>query len=143
MLGDAEETIPTTEEAATIGASTDHDADNALNAERTEDPQLGEGMDAESTPCTTVTDVPEDDIYNGACWKVVRNKRRARNAAALEASIPKTASEHPLTEPRPRGAKRLPPLPFRDEKVILRPLGGLRLTGPDQPWPPRSGLLPE
>lgn len=131
MLGDAEETIPTTEEAATIGASTDHDADNALNAERTEDPQLGEGMDAESTPCTTVTDVPEDDIYNGACWKVVRNKRRARNAAALEASIPKTASEHPLTEPRPRGAKRLPPLPFRDEKVILRPLGGLRLSD----WP--------
>ncbi|KAH6930025.1 hypothetical protein HPB50_008096 [Hyalomma asiaticum] len=62
MLSNAEETLPTTEKAATIGASTDHDADSALNAERTEDPQLGEGMDAESTPCTTITDMPEHDI---------------------------------------------------------------------------------
>ncbi|KAH6921100.1 hypothetical protein HPB50_027917 [Hyalomma asiaticum] len=132
-------TVPTTDKAATIEASTDHEADSALNAERTEDPQLGEGMDAESTPRTTVVDMPEDDIYNGACWKVVRNKRRARNAAALEASIPKTASEHPLTEPRPRRAKRLPPLPFRDEKVILRPLGGLRLG--DWPRPTLATMI--
>ncbi|KAH6930600.1 hypothetical protein HPB50_015172 [Hyalomma asiaticum] len=102
MLSNAEETLETTYKAATIVASTDHDADSTLSAERTEDPLLGEGIDAESPPCTTVTDMPEeDDIYNWCLWMVAP------------------------------WANRLPSLSFRDEKVILHPLGGLRLGD----WP--------
>ncbi|KAH7967163.1 hypothetical protein HPB49_023283 [Dermacentor silvarum] len=89
-------------------------------------------MDEDTTPLAIDTDTIEDEAYNGACWKVVRNKRRARNAAAYEtASLRQNASEHPSAEPKQSGPKRLPPLPLRDEKVILRPLGGLRLDK----WP--------
>ncbi|KAH7986237.1 hypothetical protein HPB52_025113 [Rhipicephalus sanguineus] len=74
-------------------------------------------MDEDSAAFNTVTDATEDDAYNGACWKAVRNKRRARNAAALEvASLLKIDSENPLAKPSPSGTKLLPPLPFRDEK---------------------------
>ncbi|KAL3242127.1 hypothetical protein MRX96_021492 [Rhipicephalus microplus] len=70
----------------------------------------------------------EEDGYNGACWKVVRNKRRACNDAALEAASPFPAdSENPQVKPRPSAAMHLPPLPFIDYKVVLRPPGGLRL----------------
>ncbi|KAH7976917.1 hypothetical protein HPB52_021494 [Rhipicephalus sanguineus] len=132
MLSDTEETLTATDKAATIGSSTDHNTASIPTAERTNDPQLGEGMDEDSAAFNTVTDATEDDAYNGACWKVVRNKRRARNAAAPEAaSLLKTDSENPLTKPRPSGTTRLPPLPFGDEKVVLRPLGGLRLDK----WP--------
>ncbi|KAH7973960.1 hypothetical protein HPB49_007903 [Dermacentor silvarum] len=89
-------------------------------------------MDEDTPPLAIDTDTIEDEAYNGACWKVVRNKRRARNAAAHEtASLCQNASEHPSAEPKQSGPKRLPPLPLRDEKVILRPLGGLRLDK----WP--------
>ncbi|KAH7969550.1 hypothetical protein HPB52_019382 [Rhipicephalus sanguineus] len=132
MLSDTEETLTATDKAATIGSSTDHNTASIPTAERTNDPQLGEGMDEHSAAFNTVMDATEDDAYNGACWKVVRNKRRARNAAALEAaSLLKTDSDNPLTKPRPSGTTRLLPLPFRDEKVVLRPLGGLRLDK----WP--------
>ncbi|KAH7967740.1 hypothetical protein HPB52_002093 [Rhipicephalus sanguineus] len=132
MLSDTEETLTATDKAATIGSSTYHNTASIPTAERTNDPQLGEVMDEDSAAFNTVTDATEDNAYSGACWKVVRNKRRARNAAALEAaSLLKTDSENPLTKPRPSWTKRLPPLPFRDEKVVLRPLGSLRL---DQ-WP--------
>ncbi|KAH7940237.1 hypothetical protein HPB52_022557 [Rhipicephalus sanguineus] len=127
VLSDTEETLTATDKAATIGSSTDHNTASIPTAQRMNDPQVGEGMDEDSAAFNTVTDATEDDAYNDACWK-----RRARNAAALgAASLLKTDSENPLTKPRPSGTKRLPPLPFRDEKVVLRPLGGLRL---DQ-WP--------
>ncbi|KAL1470224.1 hypothetical protein MTO96_024503 [Rhipicephalus appendiculatus] len=132
MLSDAEETLTATDKAGAIGSSTDPNAVSLPVTEHKNDPQLGEGMDEDSNASTIVTDKAEEDVYDGACWKVVRTKRRARNAAALEAASPLTTDlENPLTKPRPSVAKRLPPLPFRDEKVILRPLGGLRL---DQ-WP--------
>ncbi|KAL1466305.1 hypothetical protein MTO96_042834 [Rhipicephalus appendiculatus] len=132
MLSDAEETLTDTDKAGAIGSSTDPNAASLPATEHKNDPQLGEGMDEDSNASTIVTDKAEEDAYNGACWKVVRTKRRARNAAALEAASPlATDLDNPLTKPRPSVAKRLPPLPFRDEKVVLRPLGGLRL---DQ-WP--------
>ncbi|KAL1442427.1 hypothetical protein MTO96_046424 [Rhipicephalus appendiculatus] len=128
MLSDAEERLTDTDKAGAIGSSTDPNAASLPVTEHKNDPQLGEGMDEDSNASTIVTDTAEEDAYNGACWKVVRTKRRARNAAALEAASPLTIDlENPLTKPRPSVAKRLPPLPFRDEKVVLRPLRGLRL----------------
>ncbi|KAH7958686.1 hypothetical protein HPB49_004295 [Dermacentor silvarum] len=132
MLSNAEETLTTDDKPATIGALSDRDAASVPITEQTNDSPPGEDMDEDTTPLAIDTDTTEDEAYNGACWKVVRNKRRARNAAAHEtASLRQNASEHPSAEPKQSGPKRLPPLPLRDEKVILRPLGGLRLDK----WP--------
>ncbi|KAH7971497.1 hypothetical protein HPB49_025113 [Dermacentor silvarum] len=132
MLSNAEETLTTDDKPATIGALSDRDAASVPITEQTNDSPPGEDMDEDTTPLAIDTDTIEDEAYNGACWKVVRNKRRARNAAAHEtASLRQNASEHPSAEPKQSGPKRLPPLPLRDEKVILRPLGGLRLDK----WP--------
>ncbi|KAL1474571.1 hypothetical protein MTO96_020558 [Rhipicephalus appendiculatus] len=129
---DAEETLTDTDKAGAIGSSTDPNAASLPVTEHKNDPQLGEGMAEDSNAFTIATDTAQEDAYNGACRKLVRTKRRARNAAALEAASPLTTySENPFTKPRLSVAKRLPPLPFRDEKAVLRPLGGLRL---DQ-WP--------
>ncbi|KAL3189779.1 hypothetical protein MRX96_020808 [Rhipicephalus microplus] len=80
---------------------------------------------------TTFNDVPnaaEEDAYNDACLKLVRNKRRAHNAAALEEALPLlTDSENPQAKPRQSVAQRLPSLLFRDENVVLRQLRRLRL----------------
>ncbi|KAH7933006.1 hypothetical protein HPB49_006499 [Dermacentor silvarum] len=128
MLSNAEETLTTDDKPATIGAL----SDRVPITEQTNDSPPGEDMDEDTPPLAIDTDTIEDEAYNGACWKVVRNKRRARNAAAHEtASLRQNASEHPSAEPKQSGPKRLPPLPLRDEKVILRPLGGLRLDK----WP--------
>ncbi|KAL3198990.1 hypothetical protein MRX96_044167 [Rhipicephalus microplus] len=95
---------------------------------RTNDQPHRKGIDEDSTAFNNVPNTAEEDAYNVACWKVVRNKRLARNAAALEAASPlPTDSENPRAEPRPSVAHRLPPLPFRYEKLVLRPFGGLRL----------------
>ncbi|KAL3182209.1 hypothetical protein MRX96_007416 [Rhipicephalus microplus] len=76
----------------------------------------------------TSLNTEEEDAYNDACLKVVCSKRRARNAAALEAASPlPTDLENPQAKPRPSAAQRLPPLLFRDETVVLRTLGGLIL----------------
>ncbi|KAL1473408.1 hypothetical protein MTO96_022110 [Rhipicephalus appendiculatus] len=132
MLSDAEETLTDTDKAGAVGSSTDPNAASLPVTEHKNDPQFGEGMDEDSNASTIVTHTAEEDAYNGACWKVARTKRRARNAAALEAASPLTTDlKNPLTKPRPSVAKRLPSLPFRDEKVVLRPLGGLRL----EQWP--------
>ncbi|KAH7940661.1 hypothetical protein HPB49_026121 [Dermacentor silvarum] len=132
MLSNAEETLTTDDKPAAIGALSDRDAASVPITEQTNDSPPGEDMDEDTTPLAIDTDTIEDEAYNGACWKVVRNKRRARNAAAYEtASLRQNASEHPSAEPKQSGPKRLPPLPLRDEKVILRPLGGLRLDK----WP--------
>ncbi|KAH7959724.1 hypothetical protein HPB49_013314 [Dermacentor silvarum] len=132
MLSNAEETLTTDDKPAAIGALSDRDAASVPFTEQTNDSPPGEDMDEDTTPLAIDTDTIEDEAYNGACWKVVRNKRRARNAAAYEtASLRQNASEHPSAEPKQSGPKRLPPLPLRDEKVILRPLGGLRLDK----WP--------
>ncbi|KAL1466259.1 hypothetical protein MTO96_026798 [Rhipicephalus appendiculatus] len=132
MLSDAQETLTDTDKAGAIGASTDPNAASLPATEQKNDPQLGEGTDEDSTTFTLVQDTAEEDAYNGACWKVARNKRCAHIAAALEAASPLTTdSENTLTKRRPCAAERLPPRPRRDEKVVLRPLGGLRL---DQ-WP--------
>ncbi|KAH7941976.1 hypothetical protein HPB49_019089 [Dermacentor silvarum] len=132
MLSNAEETLTTEDKPATIGALSDRDAASVPITEQTNDSPPGEDMDEDTTPLAIDTDTIEDVAYNGACWKVVRNKRRARNAAAHEtASLRQNASEHPSAEPKQSGPKRLPPLPLRDEKVILRPHGGLRLDK----WP--------
>ncbi|XP_049528900.1 uncharacterized protein LOC125947768 [Dermacentor silvarum] len=132
MLSNAEETLTTDDKPATIGALSDRDAASVPITEQTNDSPPGEDMDEDTPPLAIDTDTIEDGAYNGACWKVVRNKRRARNAAAHEtASLRQNASEHPSAEPKQSGPKRLPPLPLRDEKVIVRPLGGLRLDK----WP--------
>ncbi|KAH7967499.1 hypothetical protein HPB49_025254 [Dermacentor silvarum] len=132
MLSNAEETLTTDDKPATIGALSDRDAASVPITEQTNDSPPGEDMDEDTPPLAIDTDTIEDEAYNGACWKVVRNKRRARNAAAHEtASLRQNASEHPSAEPKQSGPKRLPPLPLRDEKVILRPLGDLRLDK----WP--------
>ncbi|KAH7937267.1 hypothetical protein HPB49_009877 [Dermacentor silvarum] len=124
--------LPDTSGVTLIGALSDRDAASVPITEQTNDSPPGEDMDEDTTPLAIDTDTIEDEAYNGACWKVVRNKRRARNAAAYEtASLRQNASEHPSAEPKQSGPKRLPPLPLRDEKVILRPLGGLRLDK----WP--------
>ncbi|KAL3169456.1 hypothetical protein MRX96_045509 [Rhipicephalus microplus] len=102
-------------------------------------------MDEGFTTLTDVSNTVEEDAYNGACLKVVCNKRGARNATALEAvsSLP-TDSENSQAKPRLSAAKHLPALQFRDEKVVLHPLDATnRIYVPDQPWPPRSELLPE
>ncbi|KAL3189151.1 hypothetical protein MRX96_003286 [Rhipicephalus microplus] len=85
-------------------------------------------MDQDSAAFNDVPNKEEEDAYNGACWKVVRNMRRARNTAALEEASPlPTDSENLMAKARLSVAQRLPPLPSRDEKVVLYPLGGLRL----------------
>ncbi|KAH8019934.1 hypothetical protein HPB51_023576 [Rhipicephalus microplus] len=79
-------------------------------------------MNEDSTAFNDVPNTAKGGAYNGACWKVVRNKRRARNAAALEAAAPlQTDSENPQAKPRPSATQRLPPLPFRDEKTSPSP----------------------
>ncbi|KAL3236808.1 hypothetical protein MRX96_022214 [Rhipicephalus microplus] len=63
-----------------------------------------------------------------SCWKVVLNKRHTGNVAALDEASPlPTDLENPQAKLRPSTAQRLPPLPFRDEKIVLRPLAGLIL----------------
>ncbi|KAL1485129.1 hypothetical protein MTO96_048656 [Rhipicephalus appendiculatus] len=102
MLSDAEETLTDTDKAGAIGSSTDPNAASLPVTEHKNDPQPGEGMDEDSNASTIVTDKAEEDAYDGACWKVVRTKRRSRNAAALEAASPLTSDlENPLTKPRP------------------------------------------
>ncbi|KAH7973646.1 hypothetical protein HPB49_003506 [Dermacentor silvarum] len=115
MLSNAEETLTTDDKPATIGALSDRDAASDASSvpitEQTNDSPPGEDMDEDTPPLPIDTDTIEGEAYNGACWK--------------------NASEHPSAEPKQSGPKRLPPLPLRDEKVILRPLGGLRLDK----WP--------
>ncbi|KAH7940578.1 hypothetical protein HPB49_002202 [Dermacentor silvarum] len=148
MLSDAEETLTTAYKPATIGELSNRDAASIPITEQTNDSPPGEDMVEDTPPIASYnflkniggyapplaidTDTIEDDAYNGACWKAVRNKLRARNAAAHEtASLLQNASEHPSAEPKQSGPKHLPPLPPRDGKVILWPLGGLRLDK----WP--------
>ncbi|KAH7950197.1 hypothetical protein HPB49_020856 [Dermacentor silvarum] len=84
MLSNAEETLTTDDKPAAIGALSDRDAASVPITEQTNDSPPGEDMDEDTTPLAIDTDTIEDEAYNGACWKVVRNKRRARNAAAYE-----------------------------------------------------------
>ncbi|KAH7942835.1 hypothetical protein HPB52_001689 [Rhipicephalus sanguineus] len=60
MLSDAEETLTATDKESTIGATTDHITASFSTAEHTNDPQLGEGMDEDSTAFNFVTDTAED-----------------------------------------------------------------------------------
>ncbi|KAL3190069.1 hypothetical protein MRX96_020394 [Rhipicephalus microplus] len=128
MLSDAEETLIDTDKAGAIGASSDHNATSLHITAHNNDKQLAESIEEYSTAFNDVPNTAEEDAYNGACWKVVHHKLRARNAAALEATSPlPTDSENPYGKPRPNAAQRLPSLSFRDEKVALHPLRGLRL----------------
>ncbi|KAL3181625.1 hypothetical protein MRX96_036739 [Rhipicephalus microplus] len=97
--------------------------------------QIGEGINEDSTAFNDVQNTVEEDAYNGASWKMVRNKRRARNAAALEAASPfPNESENPQAKPRLSVAQRLPPLQFKDEKLSCARLEELNwIYGPDQP----------
>ncbi|KAH8028150.1 hypothetical protein HPB51_013520 [Rhipicephalus microplus] len=128
MLSDAEESLTDTDKADAVVASSNPNATSLPITVRTNDQPHRKGIDEDSTAFNNVPNTAEEDAYNVACWKVVRNKRLARNAAALEAASPlPTDSENPRAEPRPSVAHRLPPLPFRYEKLVLRPFGGLRL----------------
>ncbi|KAL1436296.1 hypothetical protein MTO96_049809 [Rhipicephalus appendiculatus] len=88
MLSDAEETLRDTDKAGAIGSSTDPNAASLPVTEHKNDPQLGEGMDEDSNASTIVTDKTEEDAYNGACWKVVRTKRRPQRRCPRSSVAP-------------------------------------------------------
>ncbi|KAH7934677.1 hypothetical protein HPB51_028957 [Rhipicephalus microplus] len=128
MLSDAEETLADTDKTCAIRPSSDPNASSLPITAHNNDQQLEESMDEDSTAFNDVPNTSEEHAYNGACWKVVRNKPRARNAAALEAASPlPTDSENLKGKLWLSAAQRLPSLLFRDEKVLRRPLGGIRL----------------
>ncbi|KAL3257986.1 hypothetical protein MRX96_016752 [Rhipicephalus microplus] len=128
MLSDAEEMPTDTDKAGAIGDLCEPNATSAPITAHNNDQKLGEGMDEDSIAFKDVPNTAEEDAYNVACWKVIFNKRHARDTAAPEAALPlSTDSENPQAKPRASVAQRLRPLPIRDEKVVLRPLGGLRL----------------
>ncbi|KAL1439677.1 hypothetical protein MTO96_001253 [Rhipicephalus appendiculatus] len=82
-----------------------------------------------------------DDDDAGGCWKTVMNKRRARKMNAHKETEPsenipgvsqRNAGKH-------SGHQHLPRLPLHDEKIILRPHGGLCLD--KWPRPELAGAL--
>ncbi|KAH8037457.1 hypothetical protein HPB51_010446 [Rhipicephalus microplus] len=96
-------------------------------------------MDEDSAAFNDVPNTAEEDAYNGACWKVVRNKPRAHNAAALEAASPLPVdSKNPKAEPRLSAAQRLPPLSFRDEKSTSPSIHAKRPSYPASQVSPSS-----
>ncbi|KAL3203871.1 hypothetical protein MRX96_053151 [Rhipicephalus microplus] len=128
MLSDAVETLADTDKTGAIRTSSYPNATSLPITAHNNDQQLEESVDEDSTAFNDVTNTAEEHAYNGACWKVVRNKPRARNAAALEAASPlPTDSENLKGEPWLSAAQRLPAHPFKGEKVLWRPLGGIRL----------------
>ncbi|KAL3217714.1 hypothetical protein MRX96_032054 [Rhipicephalus microplus] len=88
MLSDAEETLADTDKTGAIRASSYPNATSLPITAHNNDQQLEESMDEDSTAFNDVPNTAEEHAYNGACWKVVRNKPCARNAAALEAASP-------------------------------------------------------
>ncbi|KAH8030564.1 hypothetical protein HPB51_008925 [Rhipicephalus microplus] len=126
MLSDTEEALTDSDKAGAFGASSNPNATSFSITAHNNDQQLGEGMDEDYTSFNDFPNTAEEDAYNGACRNVVRNKRRARTTASLEAASPlPTDSEN--TQLRPSAAQRLPFPPFTNEKVVLCPLGDLRV----------------
>ncbi|KAH7931728.1 hypothetical protein HPB51_029756 [Rhipicephalus microplus] len=102
MLSDAEETLTDTDKAGAVGASSDPNAASLPITAHKNDQRLRKGVDEDSTAFKDVLNTEEEDAYNDACLKVVCSKRRARNAAALEAASPlPTDLENPQAKPRP------------------------------------------
>ncbi|KAL1435124.1 hypothetical protein MTO96_047190 [Rhipicephalus appendiculatus] len=70
-----------------------------------------------------------DDDDAGGCWKTVMNKRRARKMNTRKETEPSEnipgVSQRNVA--KHSGHQHLPRLPLHDEKIILRPHGGLCL----------------
>ncbi|KAH6928053.1 hypothetical protein HPB50_011006 [Hyalomma asiaticum] len=87
----------------------------------------GEKME-EDAVLNIYDDKADDDA--GGCWKTVIHKRRARQTHAKtqpSENISGNTDDSQLAKRKRSRNKNLPPLPLRDEKIILRPHGGLCL----------------
>ncbi|KAH8008779.1 hypothetical protein HPB51_004169 [Rhipicephalus microplus] len=111
-----------TPEANTARPATDPAVSNSFSQQPEVDTPPGERMEEDTTLC----DNTDNDA--GGCWKTVQHRRRARHMHA-EAQPPEDTSGIPYA-PQQTARKRSqnqnpPPLPLHDEKIILRPNGGL------------------
>ncbi|KAL3203725.1 hypothetical protein MRX96_041742 [Rhipicephalus microplus] len=70
-----------------------------------------------------------DDDDAGGCWKTVIKKRRARKMNTGKETQPSESipGVSPCNVRKQSGNQHLPRLPMHDEKIILRPHGGLCL----------------
>ncbi|KAH6924474.1 hypothetical protein HPB50_018833 [Hyalomma asiaticum] len=116
-------TISTTDKAATIGASTDHDADSALNAEWTKDPQLADDMDA-------AWSAKRDAYLTPLLSKQHRSPKLPLNTLS------------PSPDPTGQSACLLFHSEVKKSSYVRSEVSDL-VTGPGQPWEPRFGSLPE
>ncbi|KAH7931599.1 hypothetical protein HPB52_025542 [Rhipicephalus sanguineus] len=113
-----------TPEILTTGL-TSHPAVTSSPSEQPKEILTGERMDEDAA--SNFHDDQTDDDDAGGCWKTVMNKRRARKMNAHTETKPsenipgvaqRNAGKH-------SGNQHLPRLPLHDEKIILRPHGGL------------------
>lgn len=119
-----------TPEANTARPATDPAVSNSFSQQPEVDTPPGERMEEDTTLC----DNTDNDA--GGCWKTVQHRRRARHMHA-EAQPPEDTSGIPYA-PQQTTRKRSqnqnpPPLPLHDEKIILRPHGGLCLDSWTRP----------
>ncbi|KAH7943790.1 hypothetical protein HPB52_011741 [Rhipicephalus sanguineus] len=115
-----------TPEILTTGL-TSHPAVTSSPSEQPKDILTGERMDEDAA--SNFHDDQTDDDDAGGCWKTVMNKRRARKMNAHtetepSENIPGVAQRN---VGKHSGNQQLPRLPLHDEKIILRPHGGLCL----------------
>ncbi|KAH8032023.1 hypothetical protein HPB51_022771 [Rhipicephalus microplus] len=113
-----------TPEANTARPATDRAVSNSFSQQPEVDTPPGERMEEDTTLC----DNTDNDV--GGCWKTVQHRRRARHMHT-EVQPPEDTSGIPYA-PQQTTRKRSqnqnpPPLPLHDEKIILRPHGGLCL----------------
>ncbi|KAL3214541.1 hypothetical protein MRX96_007022 [Rhipicephalus microplus] len=119
-----------TPEANTARPATDPAVSNSFSQQPEVDTSPGERMEEDTTLC----DNTDNDA--GGCWKAVQHRQRARHMHA-EAQPPEDTSGisyAPQQTTRKRSQNQNPPpLPLHDEKIILRPHGGLCLDSWTRP----------
>ncbi|KAL3248710.1 hypothetical protein MRX96_017795 [Rhipicephalus microplus] len=114
----------TTPETHTIGLTSDPAFTSSLSGQQN-DILTGERMDDDAASNCPVDHTDDDDA--GGCWKTVIKKRRARKMNTHKETQP-SESISGVSQRNVRkqsGNQRLSRLPIHDEKVILRPRGGL------------------
>ncbi|KAH7939736.1 hypothetical protein HPB52_016742 [Rhipicephalus sanguineus] len=119
-----------TPEVNTARQAADPAVSNFSSQQREVDTPPGERMEEDTTLC----DNTDNDA--GGCWKTVQRRRRDRHMHA-EAQPPEDTSGIPdapqPTTHKPSRNQNPPPLPLHDEKIILRPHGGLCLDSWTRP----------
>ncbi|KAH7940403.1 hypothetical protein HPB51_028733 [Rhipicephalus microplus] len=116
--------------ANTARPATDSAVSNSFSQQPEVDTPPGERMEEDTTLC----DNTDNDA--GGCWKTAQHRRRARHMHA-KAQPPEDSSDIPYAPQqttRKRSQNQDPrPLPLHDEKIILRPHGGLCLDSWTRP----------